>query len=107
MGATFGGVFGTIGTALAPDGTSNVTLYVMLGMGAMMGATLEAPLSALAAVLELTGNPNVILPGILAITAASLTRQHVFGCDSVFVMQMREMTADVPGRPTSERESTR
>ena len=91
MGAAFGGAFGVVGTGLIPQGTSNVALYAMLGMAAMMGATLQAPLSALIAVLELTGNPHVILPGILAIVTASLATKHLFQCDSVFAVQMREM----------------
>jgi chloride channel protein, CIC family len=102
MGAAFGAVFGTIGISLAPDGTSNMAFYAMLGMAAMMGATLQAPLSALVAVLELTGNPHVILPGILAIVTAALTVRHLFECDSIFAMQLREMGYEraphVPGR---------
>jgi len=63
----------------------------MLGMGAMMGATLQAPLAALLAMLELTGNPHLILPGMLAIVAASLAAKKIFRCESIFAMQLREM----------------
>jgi CIC family chloride channel protein len=97
MGAAFGGVFGTIGISIVPEGTSNLALYVMLGMAAVMAATLQAPLSALIAVLELTGNPEIVLPGILAIVTASLTARHVFGCDSIFAMQMRVSSGSVRG----------
>ena len=38
----------------------------MLGVVAMMGASLHAPLAALTAILELTGNPNTLLPGMAA-----------------------------------------
>jgi H+/Cl- antiporter ClcA len=90
MGAAMGSMFGIIGTHLVPDGTSNVTLYAMLGMAAMMGATLQAPLSALVAVLELTGNPHVILPGMLAILSATFATRHMFHCESIFTMQLEE-----------------
>jgi H+/Cl- antiporter ClcA len=93
MGAALGGVFGTLGTTLVSGGTSTSAFYAMLGMAAVMGATLRAPMSALVAVLELTGNPHVILPGILAIVTASLTARHVFGCDSVFAIQLRDLEA--------------
>jgi H+/Cl- antiporter ClcA len=100
MGATLGGVFGIIGTTLVQQGTSSVALYVMLGMVAMMGATLHAPLSGLVAVLELTGDPHVILPGLVAIVTALLVREHVFGCEPIFAMQLREMPATSPtGQP--------
>lgn len=94
MGVAAGGVFGALGTALVPDNTSSVTLYAMLGMGAMMGATLQAPLAALLAVLELTGNPYLVLPGILAIVTASLSTRQLFGCESIFFMQAREQGFD-------------
>ena len=63
----------------------------MLGMAAMRGATLQAPLSALIAVLELTGNINVILPGMLAIMSATLATKHLFHCESIFSMQLSEI----------------
>jgi H+/Cl- antiporter ClcA len=91
MGAAFGSAFGIIGANLVVHGTSNAALYSMLGMAAMMGATLQAPLSALIAVLELTGNINVILPGMLAIMSATLATKHMFHCESIFSMQLWEI----------------
>jgi H+/Cl- antiporter ClcA len=44
-------------------------------MVAMMGATLRAPLAALTALLELTGNPNIILPGMIAVATAQFTNR--------------------------------
>jgi CIC family chloride channel protein len=90
MGAACGSIFGIVGTGVVPHGTSNVALYSMLGMAAMMGATLHAPLSALVAVLELTGNPHIILPGMLAIMSATLAARHVFDTESIFTMQLLE-----------------
>ena len=100
MGAAFGGAFGTLGTMLVSQGASSVPLYVMLGMVAMMGATLHAPLSGLVAVLELTGDPHVILPGLVAIVTALLVREHVFDCEPIFAMQLRETPAPSPVGPT-------
>jgi len=57
----------------------------MLGMGAMMGATLQAPLAALLAMLELTANPNIILPGMLAVVVSGIVSSHLFGRESVFL----------------------
>lgn len=85
MGATLGGAMGLIGAAMVPDVASSVGFYAMLGMGAMMGAVLQAPLAALMALLELTRNPNIILPGMLIITTASLITSEVFGKQSLFV----------------------
>ncbi|MDX1654760.1 MAG: chloride channel protein, partial [Candidatus Competibacteraceae bacterium] len=72
MGAMAGGAAGLLLDLYAPVDTSPA-LYATRGMGAMMGATLKAPLAALTALLELTNNPHVIMPGMLAVVAASVT----------------------------------
>lgn len=89
MGATLGGAMGLVGAELAPDISSSIGLYAMLGMGAMMGAVLQAPLAALMAVLELTRNPNIILPAMLIITTASLVTSEVFGKRSLFLTMLK------------------
>jgi chloride channel protein, CIC family len=53
-------------------------------MGAVMGAALQGPLAALTAVIELTRNPEIIMPGMLAIVVASLISSEVFGKSSMF-----------------------
>ncbi|MGB2109969.1 MAG: chloride channel protein, partial [Marinobacter vinifirmus] len=85
MGATLGGAMGLIGAQIFPEQASSVGFYAMLGMGAMMGAVLQAPLAALMALMELTRNPNIILPGMLIITTASLVTSEAFGKKSLFL----------------------
>jgi CIC family chloride channel protein len=85
MGATLGGAMGLIGAQIIPDMASSIGFYAMLGMGAMMGAVLQAPLAALMALMELTQNPNIILPGMLIITTASLITSEAFGKKSLFL----------------------
>lgn len=51
----------------------------------MMGATLHAPLAALTAMLELSSNPNVILPGMLVVIVAYLTNRVGFNGQSIFL----------------------
>jgi hypothetical protein len=53
-------------------------------MGAVMGAALQAPLAALTAIIELTHNPEIIMPGMLAIVVASLVNSELFGKSSMF-----------------------
>lgn len=64
---------------------SSTGLFAMLGMGAMMSAVLQAPMAALLAILELTGNPNLIMPAMLAVIAANLTYKEALDRDSVIV----------------------
>ena len=88
-GATLGGALGLVGAAFMPEQASSVGFYAMLGMGAMMGAVLQAPLAALMALLEFTHNPHIIMPGMLAITVASLVTSEVFGKKAVFQSMLR------------------
>lgn len=105
MGAAAGGVLGIVGQALAPTEASSSGLYALLGMGAMMAGTLQAPLAALTAVLELTGNPNIIMPGMLAVIAATLTSRVLFRQPSVYAVLLRAggyTGGEAPTAPASD-----
>jgi len=84
VGGAAGSAMGVLFATLEPIGSASPTFYTMVGMVAMMGATLRAPLAALIALLELTANPNIILPGMLAVASAELTNRLAIGKDSVF-----------------------
>ncbi len=101
MGATAGGVVGLL-TGYIPMDVSHPGLYAMLGMGAMMGACLQAPLAALVTLLELTANPHIILPGMLAIVSANLTAKELFKKDSIFISQMRAFGLDYRNDPVAQ-----
>jgi chloride channel protein, CIC family len=94
VGACAGAALGSIGRLATPEFASDVGIYVMLGMGAMMGAVLQAPLAALVAVVELTGTPAITLPAMLAIVLATVTTASVFKQRSVFMtaLQLRGLT---------------
>jgi len=102
IGAIAGGIIGAAGGAILPETSASVGLYVVLGMAAMMAATLQAPLAALMALLELTGNPNIILPGMLAVIAATLTSSELFGREGVFVMLLRSRGLDYRSDPVTQ-----
>ena len=101
MGATAGGVVGLLTGYISTD-VSHPGFYAMLGMGAMMGACLQAPLAALVTLLELTANPHIILPGMLAIVSANLTAKELFNKDSIFISQMRAFGLDYRNDPVAQ-----
>lgn len=78
IGALIGSAMGGIGAEFFPELSSHRSFYALLGMGAMMGAVLNAPLAALMALLELSNNTALIFPGMLAITIATLTNSEIF-----------------------------
>ena len=94
IGAIAGAIIGLVGHQLAPVSAADSGMYAMIGMGAMMGAVLNAPLAALIALLELTGNPNIILPAMLAIVIANLTVRQLFGLPSIFISNLRAQGLD-------------
>ncbi|WP_082191632.1 chloride channel protein [Cellvibrio sp. pealriver] len=89
IGACVGGAVGCAAQWLMPNSASAIGFYVILGMGAMMGATLNAPLASMMAILELTYNPNIIFPSMLVVIAACLTTRWVFKCDGLFQHVLR------------------
>jgi CIC family chloride channel protein len=101
MGAAFGGVLGSIGAIWYPEAAASPGFYVMLGMTAMMAAVLQAPLAALMTVLELTANPNIVLPAMLAIVFATMTASQVFRQRSVFLSTLDTLGLQYPPNPVS------
>ncbi|MEN0039638.1 MAG: chloride channel protein [Cellvibrio sp.] len=89
IGACIGGAVGVVAQMIMPDSASAIGFYVILGMGAMMGATLNAPLAAMMAIMELTYNPNIIFPSMLVVIAACLTTRWVFKCEGLFQHVLR------------------
>ncbi len=102
IGAMLGGSIGHISLFSFPTLVSDAGVYAMLGMGAMMAATLQAPLAALIAILELTGEPSIIFPGMLAIVTAELTRSELFHQPSIFRALLQARGLDYQANPMSQ-----
>ena len=102
IGAVTGAVFALLATKVTSGLQSEIGLYAMIGMGAMMGAVLNAPLAALIALLELTGNSNIIFPGMLAIVVASTTVRYVFKMPSIFLATLQNQGLDYRHEPLSQ-----
>jgi hypothetical protein len=102
MGAVTGSLMGVLMNGGYQGGVSGVELYALLGMGAMMGATLQAPLAALTAMMELTRNPAVIMPGMLVITVAGLTASELFRKESIFISVLKASGMDYKANPVMQ-----
>ncbi len=89
LGATVGALLGVLAAAADLAPASAVGMYALIGMGAMMAGTLQAPLTGLVAMLELTGHPQVLLPGMLAVITATITYGMLFRRESIFRTGMR------------------
>jgi len=96
-GAAIGSVAGIIDPASAGSG-----YYAVLGMAAMMAATLQAPLAALIYLLELTSTQAIILPGMTAVVTAYLVTRIVFGKSSIYRHLMLSRGLDYRNSPLSK-----
>lgn len=102
IGAMLGALIAEL-IALLPVGLATpIGLFALVGMGAMMSGSLQAPLAALTAMLELTYNAGIILPGMLAVVAAGITASELFGKQSLFVTMLRANGLDVGASPVSQ-----
>jgi len=99
MGAMLGALLAELITTLQWASGLDVGFYALIGMGAIMSGSFQAPLAALTAMLELTDNPDVILPGMLAVVAAGLTSSEVFQKDSLFITMLKARGRDYDANP--------
>ena len=100
LGATVGGIFG--GLLISWQGADiSLGFYVMLGMCAMMGAVLQAPLAALMAVMEMTASTGLIMPAMVIIVVATLVTSQVFNQQSVFITTLNTLGLQYPPSPVT------
>jgi len=87
IGAIAGACCSLLLTAMFPE-LQYLNDLTLLGMASFMAATLNAPLAALLAVVELSHQLNIVLPAMLIITTACLISGQLFNNKSVFTMQL-------------------
>jgi CIC family chloride channel protein len=81
--------------AVAVVGDANITLFVVIGVAAFLGAGYRVPLAAVMFVAETTGRPGFVVPGLLAAVAAVL----VSGQSSVTLYQRSSRPGAEPTAP--------
>lgn len=99
IGASLGGGLGHLAQYWLPQLDTQTGFFAMLGMVALMGASLQAPLAALTALLELTNNPQIIMPGMLVVIIAGLTASELFGQESLFITMLKARGMDYQQHP--------
>lgn len=97
-GACLGGAWGALGVLLLGLPPESPQVFALLGMAAVMAASLNAPLAALVAVLELAHNADIILPAMVMIALACLVQQQLLGFAGLFVEQLKLTGKELPQR---------
>ncbi|MEQ8406463.1 MAG: chloride channel protein [Oceanicaulis sp.] len=77
LGAMLGALFGAVATTLFGEQTSGAAFYAVVGMGAVSGAVLGAPLSTTLIVFELTANYEASIALLVAVSLATVISTSV------------------------------
>jgi len=96
IGAMLGGAFGILATGVFPDLSSGHSAYTIVGMGAVAGAVLGAPISTILMIFELTTNYALTIAVMISTTIAVLITQQWLG-QSFFTEQLRRRGLAVTG----------
>jgi chloride channel protein, CIC family len=70
MGATLGGAFGTVVTAIHPADGVTATTCAIIGMAAMVGGGTGAAMTAVTMIFEMTRDYDLVMPSIVAVALA-------------------------------------
>ena len=79
IGAFAGAAFGAALGQIFPDATASPVYYAMIGMGAVAGAILGAPISTTLVVFEMTGEYTITISLMVAVAIATLVTQWLGG----------------------------
>jgi len=89
MGATVGALFGDLAHAISPEYSESYGAYALVACGALTAAALQAPLTVMLIVFEMTANYQIMLPLMAACSVATLVTRS-FGRASLFTEVLEE-----------------
>lgn len=96
MGALAGGLVGGLATLFQPELSSGAGAYTIVGMGAVAGAVLGAPISTILIVFELTTSFTLTIAVMVGVVVASVITQSVVG-RSFFTVQLERRGIRIDG----------
>lgn len=99
IGAMLGGAFGIGVTTMFPALASSHGAYTIVGMGAVAGSVLGAPISTILIVFEMTGNYELTIAVMVGTVIASVITSNLCA-PSLFHWQLDCRGADLPGDET-------
>ncbi|MGP3593569.1 H(+)/Cl(-) exchange transporter ClcA [Vagococcus sp. WN89Y] len=107
LGTVLGMAFGTLCAALFPDYQLDGATFAIAGMGALLAASVRAPLTGIVLVLEMTDNYQLILPMIITCLGATLLAQFLGGKPLYSAILARTLARqDATGEGHSRQENT-
>jgi CIC family chloride channel protein len=93
-GAAAGMAFGMIAQHLFGPGVGPPAIFAVVAMGGVFGSAAHAPLTAIASVLEMTGNYSLALPVMLAVAiGAAVSKRLSYG--SIYTTKLLRRGIDI------------
>ncbi|MBF0282477.1 MAG: chloride channel protein [Zetaproteobacteria bacterium] len=93
IGATTGALFGVIAHGLFPEISESYGAYALVAAGALLAATIQAPMSTILMVFELSGGYAIMIPLMTASVISSLVKRS-FGASSIITESLEERGID-------------
>ncbi|MEZ4387188.1 MAG: chloride channel protein [Candidatus Krumholzibacteriia bacterium] len=97
IGATLGGLVGGMVHGLWPDVCASPGAYALVGMGAVVGATTHAPITAILIIFELTNDYKIILPLMISCIIATALSMRLEKA-SIYTMKLLRRGIDIQKR---------
>lgn len=89
VGAMLGGAFGWVVHSLFPETTAGSGAYALVGIGAVVGGTALAPLTAIILLFEMTDDYRIILP-VMEATVLSIVVTRTMVGESIYTLKLRQ-----------------
>ena len=87
MGATIGGAFGAVITAIHPIEGVSVTTGAIIGMAAMVGGGTGAAMTAVTMIFEMTRDYDLVMPSIVAVALAIGVRR-LLSAENIYTIKL-------------------
>jgi CIC family chloride channel protein len=101
IGATSGMAFGEIASHALGPAAGQPALYAVVGMGAVFASAARGPLTAVAGVVEMTGDYSLTLPVMLAVAiATALSRGLSYG--TIYTTKLLRRGTDIDRAPAAD-----
>ena len=101
IGATSGMAFGEIAGHLIGPAAGQPALYAVVAMGAVFAAAARAPLTAVASVVEMTGDYTLTLPVLLAVAIATAT-SRALSYGTIYTTKLLRRGIDIDHTPFAD-----
>ena len=87
IGAMLGSAYGTLVHGINPSFTASPETYALVGMGAVAGAVMQAPLTNILMLFELTNDYTIILPIMITCIVSAYTFR-AFDKNSIYIQKL-------------------